>query len=184
MSVAAVNSLKDLEDLRYPIGRFETPAAISREMVEAAIKVLDEMPERLRRAIEELSGQRIDTPYRPGGWTVRQLVHHVAESHMHAFLRVRLALTEEWPTIKPYDEVACAELQDQRAPVEWSLVLVESLHARWVMMLQRVEGEQWRRGFVHPVNGKTTVEGATLQYAWHAQHHTAHIERLKLRERG
>jgi hypothetical protein len=110
---------------------------------------------------------------------VRQLAHHIADSHMNAFIRVRLALTEDWPTIKPYDEQAWATLHDSAAPVEWSLELVESLHARWVMLLQSLTDEQWQRGYRHPENGPMSVEVATLMYAWHSRHHVAHITHLR-----
>jgi uncharacterized damage-inducible protein DinB len=171
------------EDLRYPIGKFVRPEVVVEEDLVTAMATLAEMPGRLLDAVDRLSMEQLDTPYREGGWTVRQLVHHVAESHMHAFLRVRLALTEDWPTIKPYDEKACAGLPDSLAPVDWSLELLESLHARWVMLLRSLTEAQWQRGFVHPETGRrTTVEGATLLYAWHSRHHVAHITALRTRE--
>ena len=172
MSVSAV-------DPRYPIGKFERPETISVEERLKAIAALAELPERLRNAVEGLDSTQLNTPYREGGWTVRQLVHHIADSHMNAFIRVRLALTEDWPTIKPYDEQAWATLNDSAAPVEWSLELIESLHARWVMLLQSLTDEQWQRGYRHPENGPTRVEEATLLYAWHSRHHTAHITHLQ-----
>jgi uncharacterized damage-inducible protein DinB len=166
-------------DPRYPIGKYERPETITPEDRLNAVAVLAETPEQLRNAVEGLDASRLNTPYREGGWTVRQLVHHIADSHMNAFIRVRLALTEDWPTIKPYDEKAWATLHDSTAPVEWSLELVESLHARWVMMLQSLTDEQWQRGFRHPENGPTTVEDATLQYSWHSRHHLAQITHLR-----
>jgi len=141
---------------------------------------LAETPEQLRNALDRLNDLQLNTPYREGGWTVRQLVHHIADSHMNAFIRVRLALTEDSPRITAYDEAAWAELHDAKvAPVEWSLELVESLHARWVMMLQGLSEAQWKRAFVHPERGVRTVEGATLDYAWHSRHHLAHIVHLR-----
>jgi hypothetical protein len=125
---------------------------------------------------------RLNTPYRDGGWTVRQLVHHIADSHMNAFIRVRFALTEDWPTIKTYDEDAWALLRDSTAPVEWSLELIESLHARWVMLLQSLNEEQWKRGFHHPEYGAMSVELTTVVYAWHSRHHVAHITHLRSKE--
>lgn len=169
-------------DLSYPIGRFERPEEITPEERRNAIASLAEMPEELRNAVEGLNSGQLNTPYREGGWTVRQLVHHIADSHMNAFVRVRLALTEDWPTIKPYDEGAWAMLHDSAAPVEWSLELVESLHARWVMMLQSLTEEQWRQGYRHPESGEVTVELATLMYAWHSRHHVAHITHLRAME--
>lgn len=170
------------DDLRYPVGRFTPPVAISQDDVNDAIATLAEAPGLLRNAVDELPLNRLNTPYRPGGWTVRQVVHHVADSHMNAFVRVRLALTEDWPTIKPYDEAAWAELHDSLAPVEWSLELIESLHARWVMLLQSLTELQFERGFVHPESGRTTVAMSTLVYAWHSRHHLAHITHLRTRE--
>ena len=169
-------------DPRYPIGRFEPGEAISPGELRDAIAVLAETPGLLRNAVDGLNSTRLGTPYREGGWTVRQVVHHLADSHMNAFVRLRLALTEDWPTIKPYNEKAWAELHDASAPIEWSLELVESLHARWVMLLFSLSDEQWKRGFVHPVNGRTTLETATMLYAWHSRHHIAHLTHLRLNE--
>jgi len=174
-------SLNDT-DPRYPVGRFTAPSTISPEERTDAIATLAELPEQLRNAVDGLSFAQLSTPYREGGWTLRQLVHHVADSHMNALVRVKLALTEDWPTIKPYDEKAWAMLHDVAAPVEWSLELVESLHARWVMLLQSLTEEQWHRGYNHPEGGKTTVEMATLIYAWHSRHHVAHITHLRAKE--
>ena len=174
-------SLQEI-DPRYPVGKFEPPATITADDRNGAIATLAELPEELRNAVEGLDAAKLNTQYRDGGWTVRQLVHHIADSHMNAFIRVRLALTEDWPVIKPYDEKAWATLHDSAAPVEWSLELVESLHARWVMLLQSLREEQWMRGFKHPENGPMTVEFATLMYAWHSLHHVAHITRLRAKE--
>jgi uncharacterized damage-inducible protein DinB len=174
-------SLQEI-DPRYPVGRFVAPATITPDDRTGAIATLAEMPEELRNAVEGLDATKLNTPYRDGGWTVRQLVHHIADSHMNAFIRIRLALTEDWPVIKPYDEKAWATLHDSTAPVEWSLELVESLHARWVMLLQSLREEQWMRGFKHPENGPMTVEFTTLLYAWHSLHHVAHITHLQLKE--
>jgi uncharacterized damage-inducible protein DinB len=169
-------------DPRYPVGKFATPATITPAERTGAITTLAELPEQLRNAVDGLSFAQLSTPYREGGWTVRQVVHHVADSHMNALIRVKLSLTEDWPTVKPYDEAAWAKLHDVAAPVEWSLELVESLHARWVMLLQSLNDEQWKRGYSHPENGPTTVEQATLLYAWHSRHHVAHIMHLRSRE--
>jgi uncharacterized damage-inducible protein DinB len=169
-------------DPSYPIGRFERPERITSEERLNGIAMLAELPEQLRNAVDGLGSAQLNTPYREGGWTVRQLVHHIADSHMNAFVRVRLALTEEWPTIKPYNEQEWAKLHDSAAPVEWSLELVESLHARWVMLLQSLTEEQWQRGYRHPESGEATVELATLMYAWHSRHHVAHITHLRASE--
>jgi uncharacterized damage-inducible protein DinB len=174
-------SLSDV-DPRYPVGRFTAPSTITPDDRTEAIATLAELPEKLRNAVDGLSFAQLSTPYREGGWTLRQLVHHVADSHMNAYIRVKLALTEDWPTIKPYDEAAWAKLHDVAAPIEWSLELIESLHARWVMLLQSLNEEQWKRGCHHPENGPMTVELLTLLYAWHSRHHVAHITHLRARE--
>jgi hypothetical protein len=169
-------------DPRYPVGRFVKPEVFTQDELSGAIATLAELPEQLRNATDGLDSVQLSTPYRDGGWTLRQVVHHVADSHMNAFIRVRLALTEDWPTIKAYDEAAWAKLHDAAAPVEWSLELVESLHARWVMLLQSLNQQQWQRGFKHPENGLATVELTTLIYAWHSRHHVAHITHLRAKE--
>jgi hypothetical protein len=166
-------------DAQYPIGKFERPEVLSPGELRNAIATLAEAPGLLRNAVEGLHQPQVNTPYREGGWTVRQVVHHLADSHMNAFIRVRLALTEDWPTITAYDEKAWAVLHDVAAPIEWSLELIESLHARWVMLLSSLEDDQWQRGFVHPERGRMTVEVATLMYAWHSKHHIAHITHLR-----
>jgi uncharacterized damage-inducible protein DinB len=170
-------------DPRYPIGKFVAPDPITKDERLSALAALADLPTELRNAVQGLDFAQLNTPYREGGWTVRQLVHHLADSHMNAFIRVRLALTEDWPTIKPYDENAWATLHDSTtAPIEWSLELLESLHARWVMMLQALTEEQWQRGFRHPESGPMTVEYATLSYGWHSRHHVAHINHLRSKE--
>src|SRR6476646_1842484 len=168
-----------MSDPRYPIGKYE-PQLFSKEQKEKWLADIRFLPEELERSILNLDAAQLETPYREGGWTVRQLVHHVADSHMNAFLRLRLALTEDWPTIKPYDEKAWAMLRDSTgAPVGWSLDLLESLHARWVLLLDSLTDEQWTRGVKHPENGPMTIEVATLVYAWHSKHHVAHMTRLR-----
>ena len=166
-------------DPRYPVGKFSKPDTITPDERTNAIATLAELPEQLRNAVDGLDSTQLSTPYREGGWTLRQVVHHVADSHMNAFVRVRLALTEDWPMIKPYDEAAWATLHDMAAPIEWSLQLVEGLHARWVMLLQSLDESQWLRGYLHPKNGPATVADVTLVYAWHSRHHVAHITHLR-----
>jgi hypothetical protein len=169
-------------DPRYPVGRFTPPATITPGERTEAIATLADLPEQLRNSVDGLSFAQLSTPYREDGWTLRQVVHHVADSHINAYVRVKLALTEDWPTIKPYDEAAWAKLHDAAAPVEWSLELIESLHARWVMLLQSLNDEQWKRGCHHPESGPWTVELLALNYAWHSRHHVAHITHLRARE--
>lgn len=169
-------------DLRYPIGRFRPPAVNTAETRSTQIETLRLLPERLRAAVSGLSQAQLDTPYREGGWTVRQVVHHLADSHANSFIRFKLALTEDWPTIKPYDEAAWARLADSRTPIDGSLVFLDALHARWVGLLKSLNDSDFERGFVHPENGRQTLTLALAAYAWHALHHTAHITALRDRE--
>ena len=167
-------------DLSYPIGKFDFKQSVDSAAIPALIDDIAALPAQLRMATDGLGIDQLDTPYRPGGWTVRQTVHHIGDSHMNAFMRLRLALTEDWPTIKPYDEKGWAMLRDSTgAPVGWSLDLLESLHARWVMVLDSLTDEQWARGVKHPENGPLTVDVLTQLYAWHSRHHVAHITRLR-----
>jgi uncharacterized damage-inducible protein DinB len=168
-------------DPRYPVGKFRRAEANLTDHP-AHIAILAALAENLRAAIDRLSDAQLDTPYRDGGWTVRQLLHHIADSHMNAYVRMRLALTEDWPTIKPYDEALWANLPDARtAPVDLSLQLIEALHARWILLLSSLEGDQWQRGYVHPENGRQSLAEAVALYAWHCRHHTAHITELRKR---
>jgi hypothetical protein len=129
--------------------------------------------------VEGLSDEQLNTPYREGGWTVRQLVHHIADSHMTAFHRLHKALTEDWPVVLGYDEKTFAMLHDSMAPVAWSLDILDGVHARWVMLLQSLTDEQWKRGFKHQERGPMALDYATMLYAWHSQHHVAHIRALQ-----
>ena len=168
----------DEERLRFPAGRFTPPDAVTPAERERWIGELAAHPAQLRALVERMSEAQLDTPYRPGGWTVRQVVHHLPDSHMNAYVRVKLALTEHAPTIKPYDEARWAELPDTRlTPVAVSLALVEALHARWTALLGSLTPEQWKRTFVHPDHGRAmTIETATAMYAWHARHHLGHVQ--------
>jgi uncharacterized damage-inducible protein DinB len=169
-------------DLRYPIGKYRPPTDITPEDRRYATMTIAEMPECLREALRKLDQEQVNTPYREGGWTVRQVVHHVADSHMTAFHRIRRALTEDMPTVPGYDEAAFAALPDVVAPAEWSLELIEAVHARWVMLLQALTDEQWKRAYRHAERGDTTVEQAVMLYAWHSLHHVAHITQLRKRQ--
>lgn len=171
------------KDPRFPIGKFRRAEANPGNHP-AAIATIAALPENLRSAVYGLSAPQLDTPYRDGGWTVRQLVHHVADSHMNAYIRIRLALTEDWPTIKPYDEKLWAELADARtAPVDISLDLLDALHRRWALLLRSLNEEQWQRGYTHPENGRQTIVDAIAMYDWHSRHHVAHITELRKRMR-
>lgn len=170
------------EDLRYPVGRFAVEGEITPERRRQWLDEVAELPALFRAAVEDLSPEQLDTPYRPGGWTVRQLAHHVPDSHINAFVRIKLALTEDVPTIKPYEEQLWAELPDVRAtPVEVSLTLLEALHQRWALLLNGLSDEQWKRAFRHPEMGEMTIEHALALYAWHSRHHLAHVTRLRER---
>jgi hypothetical protein len=174
---------QSVSDPRFPVGIFVPPAIITPDERVGAIATLAELPEQLRNAVDGLSSAQLSTPYRAGGWTLRQVVHHIADSHMTACIRTRLALTEDWPAAKTTREDAWAILHDATAaPVEWSLELVESLHARWVMLLQSLDEQQWQRGYDHSVNGHVTIELAALTYAWHSRHHVAHITHLRAKQ--
>lgn len=173
----------DTEQLRYPIGRFQERARLSAEERNALIESIARLPADVRTAVAGLSAEQLDTPYRPGGWTVRQVVHHIPDSHLNSYLRFKLTVTEEEPTIKPYDEAAWAELFDARtADVEISLTLLEALHRRWTVFLRSLTTEQFARTFHHPELGRVTLDGSVQLYAWHGQHHLAHITRLRARK--
>ena len=173
--------MTDQDNLRYPVGRFQPPAATSPEIRATHIETLRVFSERLRAAVNGLSEAQLDTPYRDGGWTVRQVVHHLADSHANAFLRFKLALTEDWPAIKTYDEAAWARLPDSRLPIDGSLVFIDALHARWVALLHSMSEEDFRRGFNHPAMGRQELAAVLALYEWHARHHTAHITGLRQR---
>ncbi len=167
-------------DLRYPIGRFTRPAAVTDASRATAIATIAATPANLRAATRGLTEAQLDTPYRPEGWTVRQLVHHVADSHMNAYCRTRLALTEENPTIKPYDETKWAELSDAKsAPVETSLSLIDGIHSRWVALLGTLAPADFSRTLMHPDNGPMTLDMLLALYSWHGAHHTAHVTGLR-----
>ena len=172
----------DTTDLRYPIGNFRFPDSVSADDRVRFIGQISETPARLREAIAGLSESQLETPYRPGGWTVRQVVHHLPDSHLNSYIRFRLALTEDDPVIKPYAEDRWALLPDARtAPVGVSLQLLESLHQRWVPLLQSLNDEEWRRTFRHPELGSVRLEQNAALYAWHGRHHVAHLTALRER---
>ena len=169
-------------DLRYPIGKFQRPDSVTSAERREFIGAIAEAPARLTAAVSGLKPQQIDTPYRPGGWTVRQLTHHIPDSHMNAFIRIKLALTEDSPTIKTYEEARWAELADAKAPIEPSLALLDNLHKRWVFLLQSLADADWARTFRHPDwKQPMSIDAALALYSWHGRHHVAHITTLRER---
>ncbi|MGH7617414.1 MAG: YfiT family bacillithiol transferase [Gemmatimonadaceae bacterium] len=169
-----------MSDLSYPIGKFRRPDSLSPDQRRAAISTIAAVPPKLRGAVRGLTDTQLDTPYRPGGWTVRQVVHHIPDSHSNAYTRFKLALTEDVPTIKPYDEAAWANLDDTRTtPVETSLMMMDVLHDRWVRLLQSIASADFARTLNHPENGPMNLDQLLALYAWHGDHHVAHIVGLR-----
>lgn len=170
------------DDLRYPVGRYTLLDTITREQRDEWLATVADCPARLRAAVEGLDEAQLDTPYRDGGWTVRQVAHHVPDSHMNAYVRMKLALTEDSPAIKTYEEAEWARLPDAKLPAGVSLTLLESLHERWVALLRGLDETQWKRTFTHPEWGAVTIENALGLYAWHSRHHVAHVANLRQRQ--
>ena len=169
-------------DLRYPIGPFQFEGTSSNEQRQTFLDQIAATPEKMRAAVAGLSDEQLDTPYRPGGWTVRQVVHHVPDSHLNSYVRFKLALTEDHPTIRAYDENLWANTEDARsAPVEISLDLLESLHRRWDLFLRSFAEKDFARTFNHPELGTVSVDKNVALYAWHGRHHVAHITSLRER---
>lgn len=171
-----------MEELRFPVGRFQRPASLTADERAAAIASIAATPSRMRDAVRGLNEQQFDTPYRPDGWTVRQVVHHVPDSHMNAYVRFKLALTEDTPTIKPYDEGAWAKLEDARStPIETSLSILDGVHDRWVRILNAMSASDFERKLNHPENGVMSLDQMLAMYEWHGRHHVAHISNLRSR---
>jgi hypothetical protein len=171
-----------MEDLRYPIGKFTADPEVTDAKRPRWIEEIAATPASLRAAVAGLSDARLDTPYRPGGWTVRQVVHHLPDSHLNAYVRFKLALTEAEPTVKTYEEAAWAELSDGRSgPVELSLGLLETLHGRWVLLLRAMSPTDFGRTLRHPELGRVNLDTYLQMYAWHGRHHVAHITSLRER---
>jgi hypothetical protein len=169
-------------DLRYPIGEFKFEGPLAGDARENFISKIEETPARMRAAVAGLTEEQLDTPYRPEGWTVRQVVHHVPESHLNSYARFKLAITEDEPTIKPYFEDRWAELEDARqAPIALSLDLLDALHGRWIWFLRSLKQQDFERTFRHPELGIVSVDKNIALYAWHGQHHVAHITSLRER---
>ena len=170
------------DDLRYPVGKFSMPPTVTPAERKAYIEELASAPRNLRQAVHGLNDAQLDTPYREGGWTVRQVVHHLPDSHMNAYVRFKLALTENQPTIKPYDEARWAMLPDVVAtPIEVSLALLESLHLRWVRVFELMTEVEFARTYHHPELGPVRLDQQLATYAWHGRHHTAHVAALRRR---
>ncbi len=166
-------------DPRYPIGPFAMPAEVTLARRQQAIAEIASTPVKLRAAVKGLNDAQLDTPYREGGWTVRQVVHHVPDSHMNAYIRLRLALTEEKPTIKPYEEARWAELADAKLPIEVSQTLLDCVHTRWDVVWRSMKPEQFARILIHPDHGERNIDWLLFVYEWHGKHHTAHITELR-----
>jgi hypothetical protein len=170
--------MPDLEQLRFPVGRFaRVTAPLDAETRRVHIDTIEQAPARFRALVDRRSERELDTPYRPDGWTVRQVVHHVPDSHMNAYIRMKVAVTEDGPAIKTYNEAQWAELPDAKSgPVEMSLALLESLHRRWVAFLRGLPADRFARAYLHPELGRVTLDEAIALYAWHCRHHAGHIE--------
>jgi hypothetical protein len=172
-----------MPDLRYPIGRFEHVGSVTDEQFNTWVDEIALLPHQLRQVAAPLSDAQLDTPYRPGGWTLRQVVHHLADSHLNGYVRTRWALTEDAPTIKPYDEAAWAASPDYAAPIDYSLDLIGALHARWTALWRSLSSEQRGRTFVHPDDGQRhRLDRHAGTYAWHGRHHLAHLTGTARRE--
>ncbi len=163
-------------DARYPIGRFVPPPEITHELKHEWITAIAVLPRQLQEIIRDMDDQELNSRYRDGGWTIRQIIHHIADSHLNSYCRYRLALTEDEPVIKPYKESGWAELADAKTgPVDVSLQLISALHTRWIMLLKSMDDAAFRRKYVHPERGALTLNETTGLYAWHGRHHLAHI---------
>jgi hypothetical protein len=169
-------------EARYPIGKFQFNGEITNSVTKGWINEIEDLPGLLRVAVRDLDNEQLDTSYRSEGWTVRQVVHHLADSHMNAYVRFKLALTEETPLIKPYDEVKWAELPDYKLPIDISLSLLETLHIRWVKLLRSLSPADIEKTFMHPDSGEVSVGKNIGIYAWHGRHHLAHITSLSSRK--
>ena len=171
------------QDLRYPIGKFQWEENLNDERRRVLIDEIAETPAKVRAAVAGFTERQFDTPYREGGWTVRQVVHHLADSHLNAYVRFKLAMTENEPTVKTYQEQLWAETPDAKtAAAELSLALLDGLHQRWALLLRSMSPADFSRQFTHPEHGKMTLERLLGLYAWHGRHHTAHITGLRERE--
>lgn len=180
-----MEKMDKLEEKKYPLGNFIAPEVITDTDIDDYIRILKDFPAKIKNMVEEWNDEQLDTPYREGGWTVRQLINHLSDSHMNSYIRFKLALTEDNPTIKPYDEAAWAELQDSfTIDIKPALQILKGLHKRWVYELQSLTNKEFESTFHHPEQGRNiTLRESIAFYAWHCNHHFAHIENLK-KEKG
>lgn len=176
--------MEDLEKLRYPIGKFTVPETITEAHLSEWLGAMDSLPKRLEQLVTPFSEEQLDTPYRPGGWTVRQVVHHLADSHHHSYIRFKWGMTEVNPLIKPYDEKAWSELHDAKhGPIAPSILHLAAVHTKLVYFLRGLDAQQLNRTFTHPEGNKiTTLMENIGRYAWHGNHHLVHLEHLRLRQ--
>lgn len=171
-----------MEDLRYPIGKFAAQETYTRQDLDQFISRIESLPARLEAAVKGFTEQQLDTPYRDGGWTVRQVIHHVPDSHMNSYIRIKWTLTEETPLIKAYDEKAWAETADAKFSPDISLAFLKALHVKWTMLLRTLTAEDLKKKFLHPETQKhVPIDRLIHLYAWHGDHHLAHITQLKAR---
>jgi len=174
---------ESIDKLKYPVGKFSMPENVDEKVIKQWINDIEILPQKLREAVNGLNEEQLNTPYRPGGWTVRQVVHHVGDSHLNSYIRFKLALTEDNPTIKPYDQDKAAELEEYNLlPIEDSLNFVEALHKRWIVLLKTLKDSDWEKTFFHPESKRNVSLKRNLGiYAWHSKHHVAHIASLRER---
>lgn len=170
------------EDLRFPIGKFDSNIEVTPEIRKRFIQTIADLPQKISETVKNMSDEQLDTPYRPEGWTVRQLIHHIADSHLNAYCRFKLALTEDFPTIRPYYEDRWAKLADSKLPIEDSLKIIEGVHSRWTSLLNSLSDDEFQRKLNHPESGEWTIEKFLGLYEWHSRHHTAHVTSLQQRE--
>ena len=174
---------EEIEKLKFPIGKFDCPINISQQKISDWISIIEHLPSRLKNLVENYTEAQLDTPYRPNGWTVRQVIHHLPDSHMNAYIRFKWALTEEAPLIKAYHEDRWAELHDYRGPIEPSLKMLEVLHEKWVYLLKGLDIEKFNNSYMHPESGENFLKNVVGMYAWHSDHHFSHIQNLAKREK-
>ncbi|SFA77948.1 YfiT family bacillithiol transferase [Algoriphagus aquimarinus] len=174
----------DIELLKYPIGKFLKPEHISEQNLKEASAYLRLFPQYLEETVKEFAEEQLNTPYRPGGWTVGEVIHHLSDSHMNALTRFKLALTEDNPTIKPYDEAAWAQMPDYALPIDISLTLIAGIHLKWAVILESMTPSDFQKTYFHPESQiSVPLSEVTLMYQWHSQHHLAHIQHLIIREK-